>query len=83
MKNPDVSVNELMEALLGLTFQQVGLSWVNQVSARLSKLVKPRLLLSRVEIEQIMTRERIVVTEIPGRKAKLVERIASALREKN
>ena len=44
MKNPDVSVNELMEALPGPDFPTGGIVMGNQVSARLIKLVKARLL---------------------------------------
>ncbi|WP_298078115.1 DNA gyrase subunit A [uncultured Abiotrophia sp.] len=86
MKNPDVSVNELMEALPGPDFPTGGIVMGKSGIRKAYQTGKGKIIVrSRVEIEQMAhDKERIVVTEIPYgvNKAKLVERIAELAREK-
>ncbi|MGY3814514.1 DNA gyrase subunit A [Globicatella sulfidifaciens] len=86
MKNPDVTVNELMEVLPGPDFPTGAIVMGKSGIRKAYETGKGKIIIrSRVEIEQLSNdRERIVVTEIPYgvNKAKVVERIAELAREK-
>lgn len=86
MKNPEVTVNELMEVLPGPDFPTGAIVMGKSGIRKAYETGKGKIIIrSRVEIEQLSNdRERIVVTEIPYgvNKAKVVERIAELAREK-
>ena len=86
MKNPEVTVNELMEVLPGPDFPTAAIVMGKSGIRKAYETGKGKIIIrSRVEIEQLSNdRERIVVTEIPYgvNKAKVVERIAELAREK-
>lgn len=86
MKNPDVTLNELMDVLPGPDFPTGGIVMGKSGIRQAYQTGRGRIIIrSRVEIEQFnRDRERIVVTEIPYgvNKARLVERIAELAREK-
>lgn len=86
MKQPDVNVSELMEALPGPDFPTGGIVMGKSGIRKAYQTGKGKIIVrSRVEIEQMANdKERIVVTELPYgvNKARLVERIAELAREK-
>ena len=86
MKNPDVTVHELMEVLPGPDFPTGGIVMGKSGIRKAYQTGKGKIIVrSRVEIEPLAhDKERIVVTEIPYavNKAKLVERIAELARDK-
>lgn len=86
MRNPEVTVNELMEVLPGPDFPTGAIVMGKSGIRKAYETGKGKIIIrSRVEIEQLSNdRERIVVTEIPYgvNKAKVVERIAELAREK-
>ena len=86
MKNPDVTLNELIEVLPGPDFPTGGIVMGKSGIRQAYQTGRGRIIVrSRVEIEQFnRDRERIVVTEIPYgvNKSRLVERIAELAREK-
>ncbi|WIK65467.1 DNA gyrase subunit A [Globicatella sanguinis] len=86
MRNPEVTVNELMEVLPGPDFPTGAIVMGKSGIRKAYETGKGKIIIrSRVEIEQLSSdRERIVVTEIPYgvNKAKVVERIAELAREK-
>lgn len=88
MKDPDISVDELMKAIPGPDFPTGGIIVGRSGIRKAYKIGKGKIVVrGKVEIEhfgQNLERERIVVTEIPYgvNKAKLVERIAELGREK-
>ena len=88
MRNPDASVEELMEVLPGPDFPTGGIIVGRSGIRQAYKTGKGKITIrGKVEIEyygQQMDRERIIITELPYgvNKAKLVERIAELAREK-
>ena len=86
MKQPEVSISELMEVLPGPDFPTGGIVMGKSGIRKAYSTGKGKIIVrSRVEIEQMSNdKERIVVTEIPYavNKAKLVERIAELARDK-
>ncbi|EFR31883.1 DNA gyrase, A subunit [Eremococcus coleocola ACS-139-V-Col8] len=86
MKNPDVTVDELMEVLPGPDFPTGALVMGKSGIRRAYQTGRGKILVrSKVDIEQLANdRERIVVTEIPYgvNKANLVKRIADLARDK-
>lgn len=88
MKDPDVTVEELMQAIPGPDFPTGGIIVGRSGIRKAYKTGKGKIIVrGKVEIENFghnLERERIVVTEIPYgvNKAKLVERIAELGREK-
>lgn len=86
MKDPDVTLNELMDVLPGPDFPTGGIVMGKSGIRQAYQTGRGRIIIrSRVEIEHFnRDRERIVVTEIPYgvNKARLVERIAELAREK-
>lgn len=86
IKNPNATVNELMEVLPGPDFPTGAIVMGKSGIRKAYETGKGKIIVrSRVEIEQLSgDRERIIVTEIPYgvNKAKMVERIAELAREK-
>ncbi|MDO4774203.1 MAG: DNA gyrase subunit A [Aerococcaceae bacterium] len=86
MKNPEVTVAELMEVLPGPDFPTGAIIMGKSGIRKAYQTGKGKIIVrSRVEIEPMANdKERIVVTEIPYavNKARLVERIAELAREK-
>ncbi|MCW6653445.1 DNA gyrase subunit A [Aerococcaceae bacterium NML210727] len=86
MKNPEVTVAELMDVLPGPDFPTGAIIMGKSGIRKAYQTGKGKIIVrSRVEIESMANdKERIVVTEIPYavNKARLVERIAELAREK-
>ncbi|MCW6676137.1 DNA gyrase subunit A [Aerococcaceae bacterium NML180378] len=86
MKNPEVTVAELMEVLPGPDFPTGAIIMGKSGIRKAYQTGKGKIIVrSRVEIEPMANdKERIVITEIPYavNKARLVERIAELAREK-
>lgn len=86
MKDPDVTISEIMEVLPGPDFPTGGIVLGKSGIRKAYQTGKGKIIVrSKVEIEPIgKDRERIVITEIPygANKAKIVERIAELARDK-
>lgn len=86
MKNPNVTVNELMEVLPGPDFPTGAIVMGKSGIRKAYETGKGKIIVrSRVEIEKMsQDKERLVVTELPYgvNKAKVVERIAELVRDK-
>ena len=79
-KNPDITINELMEDIQGPDFPTAGLVLGKVVFVELMKQVGSIQMRSRAEIEERGGgRQRIVVTEIPFQvnKARMIEKSQS------
>lgn len=86
MKNPNVTVNELMEVLPGPDFPTGAIVMGKSGIRKAYETGKGKIIVrSRVEIEKMsQDKERLIVTELPYgvNKAKVVERIAELVRDK-
>ncbi|MFC4619718.1 DNA gyrase subunit A [Camelliibacillus cellulosilyticus] len=85
-KNPDISINELMDYIPGPDFPTAGLILGREGIRRAYHTGKGSIILrAKVNIEQAANgKETIIVTELPYQvnKAKLIEKIAELVREK-
>jgi len=85
-KNPDISINELMEYIPGPDFPTAGIILGREGIRRAYHTGRGSITIrARVEIEQAANgKESIIVTELPYQvnKAKLIEKIAELVREK-
>lgn len=85
-KNPDISIEELMQIIPGPDFPTAGLILGREGIRRAYRTGRGSIILrARVEIEQHPSgKETIIVTELPYQvnKAKLIERIAELVKEK-
>lgn len=84
-KNPDITINELMEDIQGPDFPTAGLVLGKSGIRRAYETGRGSIQMrSRAEIEERGGRQRIVVTEIPFQvnKARMIEKIAELVRDK-